>query len=94
MKKIITMIVMTALMVSVLSGCGNMSPGFGNFQFSNIHFQIHDKCADAYVEKWYDYAEGVEVLTREYGSLFLSEGTYIMYNGVCPLCEGAQNGWR
>ena len=36
---------------------------------------------------WYDNSKGIEVLTSECGSLFLSEGTYIMYSDTCPLCS-------
>lgn len=87
MKKLFAFLLILALLFC-LSGCGNMSIGFGNFEFNHIHVcDYSGKCVDLTVEKWYDDSEGVEVFTSECGSLFLSEGTYIMYSDTCPLCS-------
>jgi hypothetical protein len=48
---------------------------------------VEGKCAT--VIQWYDNSEGIEVQTREYGSLFLSEGSYILVEdgSRCPYCN-------
>jgi hypothetical protein len=40
--------------------------------------------------KWYESSTGIEVLTKEAGSMYLSEGTYILLEGDkgCPFCGG------
>lgn len=79
-------IIITSLMIILLfSGC-NQSYGWGNLSFKHIHFS--DYCAT--VDSWHDSeGPGIEVKTKEYGSLFLSEGTYVMFeNGSkCPFCK-------
>jgi hypothetical protein len=63
--------------------------GIGNYTFEHVHFtdMVEGKCAT--IIQWYDNSEGIEVQTKEYGSLFLSEGSYIMFeNGSkCPYCN-------
>jgi len=90
-KKIIlitaALLLVTLALVSLVS-CGNMSMGFGNFTYKKIHIMNYDGtgvCAT--VEKWYDNETGVEVKTTEYGSMYLSEGTYILIEEKCPYCD-------
>lgn len=86
MKKIICVAVMFILVVLTTS-CGNYSIGPGSYAFEKVHISDHaGNCRDATVEKWYENDTGIELKTKEYGSMFLSEGTYILYNGTCPLC--------
>ena len=87
MKKIIAIMLIVVLCGCLFSGC-NQGFGVGSLKFNGIHFQIHDNYADAFVHKWYENETGIEVNTKEYGSMFLSEGTYILYNDICPLCGG------
>ena len=73
----------------LLTGCGNMSMGIGSYTFRHIHFSdaVSGHCAT--VDKWYDNESGVEVNTAEYGPMFLSEGTYTLFNDStkCPYCQ-------
>ena len=86
MKKIICT-VSFILLALLLSACGNHSIGLGSYTFEKVHIADHaGNCQDAIVEKWYENDTGIELKTREYGSMFLSEGTYILYNGKCPIC--------
>ena len=39
------------------------------------------------IEKWYDNETGIEVKTKEAGSLCLSEGTYFLISDDCPFCD-------
>lgn len=89
MKNKMIMVLM-ALMIAVagLTGCGNQSWGLGNFTFTHVHFSDNVKGYCATVDKWYDNENGIEVKTAEYGSMFLSEGSYILLDGAaCPFCE-------
>lgn len=85
MKKIILMITIVA-MIFVLAGC-NMSLGFGNFNFEKIHVDTYHYSGCFTVEKWYDSGSGIEVKTKEGGSMFLAEGMYILIEDECPFCK-------
>lgn len=88
MKKIVAMI-MIVIMIAMFTGCGcgNMSMGFGNFTYEKIHVDTHNYSGCFTIEKWYDNGTGIEVLTEEAGSLFLSEGMYILVEDDCPFCS-------
>ena len=88
MKKIIS-IFLYILLILMLVGCGNMSIGLGSFSFNHIHFYDYTNSYCAEVEKWHDNTTGIEVKTDEYGTLFLSEGSYILIGNIsdCPFCS-------
>lgn len=92
MKKVITIIlavILCLVVMSVTAGCGNMSWDAGNFTFTKVHIFTrdgNDRCLT--VETWHDGDTGIEVKTEEYGSLFLSEGTYMLCEDECPICNG------
>ena len=90
MKKIIALAIACCLMF-MLVGC-NMGVGIGNFEFHGVHVCDHNgNCRDLAIDKWYDNDNGIEIKTTDYGSLFCSEGTYILYEDECPICS-AKNG--
>ena len=76
--------VMTATML--LTGCGNMSLGWGNFTYEKIHVDTHNYSGCFTVEKWYDNSTGIEVKTKEAGSLYFAEGMYMLVEDECPFC--------
>ena len=82
----IVAVVMVLVLAGVLSGC-NMSLGLGNFEFNKVHIDTyhHSKCFS--VEKWYENGTGIEVKTKESGSMYFSEGTYILIADKCPFCD-------
>lgn len=86
MKKIITMIMVVVMSVVMFAGCGNMSIGFGNFTFEKIHVDTHNYNGCFTVEKWHENDSGIEVKTKEAGSMFLAEGMYILIEDECPFC--------
>lgn len=88
MKKIIITLLIICMTVS-LCACGNMSMGFGTYDFSHVHFSDNLEGHCATIDKWYDDSTGIEVLTKERGSIFLSEGTYILFDIAehCPYCH-------
>ena len=72
---------------AVLGACGNHKIGFGNFTFRKVHIFTHDgrdRCLT--IEKWYENNVGIEVRTKECGTLWLSEGTYMLCEDECPIC--------
>lgn len=85
MKKLIALL-LTVGTVFALSGCGNKSLGMGNYNFTKVHIFSHQGDACCKVEKWYDNETGIEVKTDK-GSLFLSEGTYMLVGDYCPICQ-------
>lgn len=86
MKKIIAIIMVLGLM-STMCGCGNMSLGMGNFEFKKVHVDTYNYSGCFTIEKWHDNETGIEVKTKEAGSLYLSEGTYFLISDDCPFCD-------
>lgn len=87
MKKIITILIIALMLVAVLTGCGNMSMGLGNYNFEKIHIDMHNYSGCLTIEKWYDSTSGIEVKTKEAGSLYLAEGMYVLVEDECPFCK-------
>lgn len=93
MKKFIA-IMMVIMMFTMLVGCGNKSLGFGNYNFEKVHVDTYHFSGCFTIEKWHENeGSGIEVLTEEAGSMFLSEGTYVLIEGnkECPFC--AEKDW-
>lgn len=90
MKKFIAVIIAIALLAAMLTGCRNESWGFGNFTFEKIHVDMYHYSGCFTVIEWHDNSTGIEVKTKEAGSMYLSEGTYILIEGDkdCPFCGG------
>lgn len=88
MKKLILFAIMSilAITVCVLPGC-NVSIGPGSYTFTDVHISDGSNVGHGHIESWHNDDVGIEVKTEEYGSLFLSEGTYILFNGTCPICN-------
>ena len=91
MKKIIAFIMLMVLIV-VLAGCGNMSIGLGNFDFEKIHVDTHNYSGCFTIEKWYDNDNGIEVKTKEAGSMYFAEGMYMLIEDECPFCGAKMDG--
>lgn len=90
MKKFIAIILCVVTMSAMLAGFGNHSIGFGNFTYTKVHIDTHHYSGCLTVEKWYESGAGIEVETKEAGSIFLSEGTYILLEADCPLCDSGK----
>lgn len=85
-KKITSILAIAVLMVTILTGCGNMSLGFGNFDFEKVHVDTYNYSGCFTIEKWYDNSTGIEVKTKEFGAIYLSEGQYMLIEDECPFC--------
>lgn len=86
-KKTIAFIFALIFVLCFLTGCGNMSIGFGNFEFEKVHVDTHNYSGCFTIEKWYDNGSGIEVRTKEAGSMFLAEGMYMLIEDECPFCD-------
>lgn len=88
----IAMVLITSLLLTLpllLSSCGNraiLDPG--NFHFRHVHASnyLEGHCWD--IDKWWDNDSGIEVRTLDGDGLFLSEGTYQLFESkeMCPYC--------
>lgn len=89
MKKFICMFLAACLFVCMFCACGNENWGFGNYTFGHIHFGDGANAHCANVNSWHDNEMGIEVHTEEYGSMYLSEGTYVLFEeaSTCPFCK-------
>lgn len=89
MRKIIAIVVCVILLCVCLVGCGNENWGFGNYNWTHIHFTdaVSSHCAT--IASWHNNETGIEVHTEECGSIFLSEGSYILFDTAehCPFCH-------
>ena len=86
MKKFIA-IVMIMAMALCLCAC-NENWGFGNYSWKHVHFSdaVSGHCAT--ISSWHDNTTGIELHTIECGAIFLSEGSYILFESGsdCPFC--------
>ena len=78
-----------ALCALSLTSCGNMNYGLGNYTFTKVH--ILDGGATSghcvAITSWHDDDIEIEVHTTDYGTLYLSEGTYVLVESKCPICD-------
>ena len=86
MKKLCLLLV-NAILILALVSCGNHSIGLGNYSYKKIHIDTYHFSGCYTVEKWYESESGIEVKTKEVGSIFASEGTYILVEDKCPICD-------
>lgn len=81
-------ILICALILSLVLCSCNMGV-IGAYAFTHVYvetYKTEGRCFD--VKMWTDSSSGVEVLTEDGVSMFLSEGTYILVsdNDGCPFC--------
>lgn len=85
MKKTIAILMVLTLICGLLCGC-NMSLGFSNYEFKKVHIDTYNYSGCFTVESWADNSPGIEVKTKEAGSMYLSGGTYFLIEDDCPFC--------
>lgn len=81
-------LICTLVLCLMLCSCGNMQL-IGEYTYSHVYVETYKTDGHCYdVKKWTDSESGIEVLTEENGSMFLSEGTYILVSDKdrCPFC--------
>lgn len=83
------LLIMLIMAVMLLTSCGNMSIGPGNYSFKKVHINTHENACCVDIDNWHDNeGGGIEVRSKDTGSMFLSEGTYILIEDACPICGG------
>lgn len=90
MKKLIfTFLVIITLCITLCScGNGNRSVVMTDVTYNTVHVHSGEYTKDFTVEKWSSKSyTGIEVLTKEAGTIYLSEGTYILFENECELCK-------
>lgn len=91
MKRIISIALICVILLSVMTLCScnsNRNIGVGTLNFKKVHIFIeygYGTCFD--ISSWREAEIGVEVKVDGYGSLWLSEGTYMLVGDKCPICN-------
>ncbi len=90
MKRIFVLLITLILAVVCFSGCSNkaiLDPG--NFSFKHVHISDHIEGHCLEIDKWWDNESGIEVRTTSGDGVFLSEGTYQLFETktTCPYCN-------
>ena len=88
MKKIIFAIVI-AISIA-LASCGNMAViDPGTFTFKHLHSDTYHNPMCFTIEKWWDNSTGIEVRTKDCGTMYFSEGDYVLIENAenCPYCH-------
>ena len=88
MKKVFYFVMAIVVLVAFVLAMSSCNMGLvGKFTYRGIHPTTHDgRFACLKVDKWYESDTGIEVKTESGESIFASEGTYIMFKDVCPIC--------
>ena len=86
----VIVIILTLVGMSIFSACSNKAifdPG--TFMFKHVHISdnVEGHCLN--IDKWWDNDSGIEVKTTSGNGVFLSEGTYQMFESAesCPYCH-------
>jgi hypothetical protein len=90
MKKFFALFIILILITACLVGCSNkaiLDPG--TFSFKHVHMTDHLESHCVEIDKWWDNESGIEVRTTTGDGIFLSEGTYQMFESksACPYCK-------
>lgn len=87
MKKVIA-VMLILVMALALTACGNQNVLWGNFTYEHVHISdaIGGHCFN--LEQWNEDATGIELKIEGGSTVFLSEGTYMMFSDsdACPYC--------
>lgn len=90
MKKFFALFIMLVFITACLAGCSNKAifdPG--TFNFTHVHMTDHVEGHCTEIDKWWDNESGIEVRTKAGDGIFLSEGTYQLFESknACPYCK-------
>ena len=86
---IILVIAIVLLTCILLAGCNKKM--LGNYKYTRVHilYPDYEECLE--VNSWAYTEEGIEVDTKEYGDVFISEGHYLLCKDACPICESRKH---
>lgn len=87
MKKLLfTLLATTSLL---LTGCNEQVVGWGSLKFTKVHIQMLGQPEPVHllVSSWRNDDGGIELKTKNYGTILVGDGTYIAYDvEECPIC--------
>ena len=92
MKKILILIILIILIsisIFCFTACNMTLVGNYNFTKVHIYYEGYEECLE--IKSWTDGDTGIEVDSKKYGSLFISEGHYLMCEDDCPICLNKRN---
>lgn len=96
-KRIVSIILlccMLCLSIFTLSSCLNYNIGPGSYSFKYVHIQMPGMTKPVHLEitSWKDDEGGIELKIKDYGTIILGDGTYMLYTSdTCPICEQLGN---
>ena len=87
---ILCAILLAVILVLACTGCGNENWGMGTYTFTHVHINGAAEGHCATINSWHDNELGIELHTKEFGSIYCSEGTYFLFSdgSKCPFCNG------
>lgn len=85
MKKVFIILLVCIILCLTLTACNRKL--VGNYKFTRIHiyYEGYEECLE--IKSWTDSEVGIEVETVKYGTLFISEGHYLLCEHECPICK-------
>lgn len=90
MKKL-KLIAIVCIAATMMTGCGNMALGPGNYSFKKVHVEMNGYSCCLDLNSWHENEGfGIEVNVKDYGAMYLSEGTYILVEDNCPICDSKE----
>lgn len=83
--KVLMLVIVIMLLTCILAGC-NMRL-VGNYKYTRVHIFYPDYEECLKIDSWTDSEMGIEVDTKKYGNIFISEGHYLLCKDECPICS-------
>jgi len=87
MKKTIALLMAVAALS--LSGCNEQVVGWGSLSFHHVHIQMLGQSEPVHllVTSWRNDEGGIELKTKNFGTILVGDGTYLAYDvEECPIC--------
>lgn len=75
------------IMVCFFSSCSNENWGLGNYNFTKAHISVGGEETCVKVKSWHDNELGCELELEDGNVIYCSEGTYILLENYCPICD-------
>ena len=90
MKKFVCLLIVILMVGMLVAACGNENWGIGNYTYTHVRVGSGTTGHCATVKSWHDNEMGIELHTEEFGDIYCSEGTYLLFSdgSKCPFCNG------
>lgn len=87
MKKLCALLLSIACLA--LTGCNEQVIGWGSLSFHYVHIQMmgQEQPVHLEIESWRGDEGGIELKTKNFGTILVGDGTYMAYDvEECPIC--------